>query len=386
MPASTPLDPNRLLIVQPYVPAYRVPLFAQMKAKLARHGVEMAVAAAHAGGADTSRGDDTTASSADFVLDERRVSVGPKSLLVRQLDPVIDSFRPGFVIVEQAIKNTESWPLLLAQGRRNRPAVAMWGQGRSYSTYQSAIEARAKQWLTRRADWFFAYTQAGADYVVARGLSRARTTVLWNSTDTTALRSDIESLSLPDIEAYRMSYNLTAGRTALFLGGVDARKGIQFLLAAARQVAERLPGFTLLIGGSGEMVDDVVREQATGGPVRYLGRVDGRDKALALAAADMLMVPEWVGLVAVDALATGTPIITTRHPSHSPEAEYLQDGRSAVFADHTVEGYAAAVAGILGDKEGRERMRRECQEAAKSLSIEQMAHNFVRGVVAWSLA
>lgn len=386
MPARIPLDPNRLLIVQPYIPAYRVPLFAAMKAGLARYGIEMAVAAAHAGGADHSRGDDVTASSADFVLDERRMSVGPKSLLVRQVGPVIESFRPGFVIVEQAIKNAESWPLLLASGRRrDRPAVAMWGQGRSYSTSQSAVAARAKQWLTRRADWFFAYTQAGADYIVANGFTPSRTTVLWNSTDTAALRSDVESLSASDVEAYRAFHGLAAGRTALFLGGIDARKGIPFLLAAAREVAGRLQGFTLLIGGSGEMADDVVREQAAGGPVRYLGRVDGRDRALALAAADVLMLPEWVGLVAVDALATGMPIVTTRHPSHSPEVEYLADGQTAVFSDHEVGSYAFAVAGLLDDRERREQMSHRCQRASEQLSIEHMADNFVGGICRWRL-
>lgn len=386
MPTSGLPDSNRLLIVQPYIPAYRVPLFAQLRAELERHGIELAVAAAHAGGGDASRGDDTTAASADFVLEEHRVRIGPRLVLLRKVGAILEAYRPSFVIVEQAIKNAESWPLLLGRGLPSRPSVAMWGQGRSYSTSQSAVEAHAKQWLTKRADWFFAYTQAGADYVVEHGFPRARTTVLRNSTDTRALRTDLAAVSAVDLVAYRAAHGLTSGRTALFLGGVDKRKGIPFLLESAREVARRLPGFTLLVGGSGEMDSAIEREERAGGPVRHLGRIDGRDKACALAVADLLMVPEWVGLVAVDSLASGTPIVTTRHPSHSPEVDYLIDGETAMFSDHTVDAYASTVVDLLGEKTRLDRMGANCLEAAAPLSIGEMTHNFVRGVQSWTAA
>jgi glycosyltransferase involved in cell wall biosynthesis len=383
MRASTSFDKNRLLIIQPYIPAYRQPLFAALKNNLADNGLQLAVASAQAHGEDHLRGDDTSALAADFLLDERRVRFGQKSLIYRQLAPAIESFRPGFIIVEQAIKNVESWPILLRESGRKRPSVAMWGQGRSYSTTQSALEAHAKAWLTRRTDWFFAYTQAGADHVVSNGYPRRRTTVLLNSTDSRALRSQIAGLTVVEVEAYRALHGLTAGRTALFLGGVDSRKGIPFLLAAAKETARRLPGFTLLIGGSGDLAAEVIREQETGGPIRYLGRIEGRSKALALAATDVLMIPEWVGLVAVDSLAAGRPIITTRHRSHSPEVEYLQDNKTAVFTEYNIESYASEVVALLHDRLKLEAMQIECFEAANSFSIEGMAQNFTSGICAW---
>lgn len=383
MAPRAPLDLSRVLIVQPYIPAYRVPLFAAMRAELREHGVELAIAAARAGGADSSRGDDTTTAAADILLGERRISVGSKSLLLRHVGQAIDDFRPGYVVVEQAIKNLETWPLLLKRGGATRPSVGLWGQGRSYSTAQSAMEARAKQWLTRRADWFFAYTQAGVDHVIASGFPRARTTVLQNSTDTRALRQHLADVTQADLDDFRVANGLTPGRTALFLGGVDARKGISFVLEAAGEIARQLPGFTLLVAGSGESAGEVEHAQEQGGPVRYLGRVDGRDKAMVLAVADVLMIPEWVGLVAVDSLASGTPIVTTRHPSHSPEVEYLVDGLTAVIADHDVTQYAAAVAALLTDPVRHEAMTTRCLAAADDFSIEQMAHRFTVGIGDW---
>jgi glycosyltransferase involved in cell wall biosynthesis len=259
----------------------------------------------------------------------------------------------------------------------------MWGQGRTYSTRQNAVAGKLKQLLTQRADWFFAYTNLGAEYVVAQGFPSSRTTVLWNSIDTTALQADLAAVSTAELDSFRSAHGLKKGNTALFLGGIDDRKGIRFLLESAREIGVAAPDFCLLVGGSGEMESVIARESASGGPVRYLGRLEGREKALALAAADFLMIPEWVGLVAVDSLAAGRPLVSTRHGSHSPEFEYLVEGDTLVLSEHEPSEYARAVLDLLKCPERLTRMSDRGQLIAKDLSIERMADNFVLGVLAW---
>lgn len=372
----------RLLIVQPYIPTYRVPFFKRLREEAARQGIAVTVASAEARGANASRSDDRSASVADCVLRERRVGVGSKTLLVRSLRDVVQRERPDLIVVEQAIKNLESWPLLV-RPTLGGSRVALWGQGRSYSTDASRVERSVKRWLTNRADWFFAYTQTGAQHVIEGGFPAERTTVLWNSTDTTALKAEIADLTAADLRGYRERHGLIEGQVGLFLGGVDERKGIPFLLDAVEAVAQRMDGFTLLVGGSGTQAAMVQERVDAGAPVRYLGRVDGREKALALAVADVVMVPEWVGLVAVDALASGTPVVTTRHPSHSPEFEYLDSGMTAIVVEHDVLSYADAVADLLADEARLARMSASCRDRGEMLSIESMAQRFVDGVVSW---
>jgi len=171
---------SRVLIIQPYIPAYRVPFFAALRSELENHDVDLSVAACLATGTSASRQDDSTLQSADIVLKEKRVSLGGKSLGVRRVGWILENLRPDLIIVEQAIKNVEVYPLLARNGRLGGGRVGMWGQGRTYSTRQSGIEVLFKQWLTRRSDWFFAYTQEGADYVVSRGFDHSRTTVICN--------------------------------------------------------------------------------------------------------------------------------------------------------------------------------------------------------------
>ena len=375
---------RRLLIIQPYVPEYRVPFFHALVQELHEAGVQAAVAAARSTGAQAARGDDRTSAAAEYLLPEHHFSLGSKTLLWRSTREAIRSFGPEFIIVEQAIKNLEAWPLLLASRLASSRRVGMWGQGRSYSTEQSPVEATAKQWLTRQADWFFSYTERGAQHVIEHGFPADRVTIVQNSTDTQPLRRDVASVTRQELELFRQRHGLIPGKTALFMGGVDERKGINFLLKSAWEIERQVPGFRLMVAGSGDMSTDVVAEEAAGAPVAYLGRVDGPARARAFAASDVVLNPVWVGLVAVDALACGLPVVTTHHPSHSPEFEYLVDGKTALVTDHQVEAFAEAVSGLLLDERELERLSREAGRAGEVFSVQDMAQRFCAGVIEWS--
>ena len=95
------------------------------------------------------------------------------------------------VILEHAVRNIETYELLVRLGRRR---VAFWGHGRTYTKSVSPRQESFKYWLARRADsWFFGYTERGVDAVVERGFPRDRTTVLNNTIDTAALRADLSA-------------------------------------------------------------------------------------------------------------------------------------------------------------------------------------------------
>lgn len=309
-------------------------------------------------------------------------TVGKRELVIRQLGD-LGLGSSDLVIVEQAIKNLETYPLLLRR-RRDGPSVAMWGHGRSYSVRQPAALASAKQWLTRRTDWFFSYTEAGAEHVVEHGFPRERVTVLNNTIDTAGLASDLSGVG--DLTDFQRRHRLTPGRTALFLGGVDRAKGIDFLLKGAMMTADKLPGFTLLVAGAGDQAGMVMDLERAGGPVRYLGRLDGHDKAVALAACDLMAIPEWIGLVAVDSLVAGRPIVTTDHHSHSPEHEYLSHGLTAVFTEHDSVSYAHGIVALLDDRPRLLRLQAACRAASDAYSLERTVLAFMSGIRGWEAA
>jgi phosphatidylinositol alpha-mannosyltransferase len=106
------------------------------------------------------------------------------------------------------------------------------------------------------------------------------------------------------------------GKTVLFLGRYDEpRKGMSVLLDALPRVVERFGDLQLLIVGHGG--EDELRTQA--GElmryIRFLGLVDDAGKASAMRSADVYCAPniggESFGIVLVEAMAAGTPVVAS---------------------------------------------------------------------------
>jgi glycosyltransferase involved in cell wall biosynthesis len=111
-------------------------------------------------------------------------------------------------------------------------------------------------------------------------------------------------------------YSETKQDYVLFLCGIEraAAKGFDIALAAAREA-----GVRLVVGGSsrdGELVDRFSEMCAEKG-VEYAGEVWGTRRAALLAGAKALLFPtQWnesFGLVMVEALMSGTPVISSSH-------------------------------------------------------------------------
>ncbi|MDL5155689.1 glycosyltransferase family 4 protein [Actinomycetospora termitidis] len=106
-----------------------------------------------------------------------------------------------------------------------------------------------------------------------------------------------------------------ARRDVVFVGRIEiAQKGLDLLLDAWAQAADRIDG-CLLLAGTGpdeEALRERARELGIADRVRFLGWVAGRDKAELVARARIAAVPsrfETFGIVAAEALAVGTPVV-----------------------------------------------------------------------------
>jgi glycosyltransferase involved in cell wall biosynthesis len=370
-----------LLVITPWIPVYDVPFYNGLHDTLAHHGVRLVVAYGDAPPSMVRRADGGDGPWAR-PLKTSWVTVSGREVAHRRIGSMMKALHPDLVVVEQALHTLETYPLLV-QHAVGRYGLAMWGHGRSYSTTQSALGAALKQWLTRRGDWFFAYTQSGADHVVRHGFPPARVSVLNNTIDTERLRAELGAIQPVELDGFRQQHGLTVGKTALFLGGVDERKGIGFLLEAARIAGEMMPGFVLLIAGNGDSKPAAQAAELGGTSVRLIGRLNGSAKALALSAADVLAIPQRVGLVAVDSLVSGRPIITTDQPLNGPEYDYLVAGETSVVAGPTVAEYAGALVTTLTATDRLAVMQAAARRASYRYTLAAMVDSFAEGVLAW---
>ena len=366
--------PNTVLIAQPYIPKYRVPFFKGLIASLARAGLrlEIAVSRTHSPNADASSG-----IPAWRIRDQLSDFTGGRAhyrsqLLRRCEDPDV-----AMVIVAQAAKYLDVLPLLM---RRKHP-VGIWGHGGSYRNTRR-LSARIRLEMSRRCDQFFVYTPAGRHFLVDHGVAAERVTVVHNTIDTAALDRELRGVEAADLVRFRAEHGLVKGRTALYLGRVDAAKDIDFLLESAASAEAIRPGFTLLVGGQGDRSSTVTNAQLSGLPVRHLGRLDDHSKALAMAASDIMMIPSWIGLVAVDSLVAGLPIVTRDNGTHCPESEYLHRSTQSLWmpANTTPQEYGRNAAALLGSPE-LESMQRACRDAGALHRMSQMVEAFQSGIL-----
>jgi len=123
------------------------------------------------------------------------------------------------------------------------------------------------------------------------------------------------------------------GKTVLFLGRFDEpRKGVAVLLAALPALVERSGEIEILIVGRGD--DEELCEQAgdLAGHLRFLGQVDDATKASALRSADVYCAPntggESFGIVLVEAMAAGTPVVASNLDAFR---RVLEDGAAGLL-------------------------------------------------------
>ncbi len=150
------------------------------------------------------------------------------------------------------------------------------------------------------------------------------------------------------------------------------RKGMDTLVRAAAAVADRRKsgvggaGLTVLIGGAGRQQAELRRLiEATGAPVRLLGRLSDGDVADLYRAADLMAMPcnerwfgleqEGFGIVFLEAAACGIPQIAGRSGGAQ---EAVSKGLTGLVVDHPndPQSVADAIEAVLDDPVRRAEM------------------------------
>ena len=364
---------KRVVIVQPYVPSYRVPLFTRLQARLLEKGVELVVAHGRPAKSQAARNDAVTLPFSEVVRTLQIYILGRhirwKSVgrLVRCSDLVISELASG------ALENY--WLAIRPHTRHG-----LWGHGFATTSGPNKLDSMLERWLMRRSDHTFFYTDKGGVVGAAAGLEPGKVTVLNNTVDTGGLAEAIKNVTAEEIEEFRSTYDLGAGPCCAFVGGLDASKRIEFLLLAGARLAQLVPGFQLIIAGDGAARQEVVDAARDAAWLRYVGRVGDQQKAMIAATCALLLNPGRVGLIAVDSFVMETPLVTTDWPFHGPEYDYLVHGESAVVTGNSLGEFVAGVAATLDSPTTQRELVAGCRESATLYSLDAMVDRFLDGI------
>jgi glycosyltransferase involved in cell wall biosynthesis len=216
--------------------------------------------------------------------------------------------------------------------------------------------------LVRR---FFAVSRALAEFLVREcRLPASRIRVVVNGVDTARFA--------PAANAAPRS---APGPTVGVLTRLDARKGLPYLIQAMAQIRSDLSDARLLIGGDGEDRSALQRQARSLGlteRVEFVGAVS--EPATFYRQLDLFVLPsldEALGLVLLEAMASGLPVVGTRVGGIP---EILEDGAQGLLvAPADSRALAGAIRALWSDPLRRSRMGEMARQQALRFDIGRTA-------------
>jgi glycosyltransferase involved in cell wall biosynthesis len=190
----------------------------------------------------------------------------------------------------------------------------------------------------------------------------------------TILPTPIDLTRLNDLKPARICrrYHLEGQQVLLYVGRISREKGLEFLIDSFARVTERNPQTVLVLVGRGphvKAVQELVQSLRIQDRVIFTGAVPNDQVPHFMAAADLFVFPsrlETQGLVLIEAMATGTPVIAL-HATGSDDV--LADTGAGVLVEPDEAAFAEAILGTLADPDRLATMGQAARRAAQRYSV-----------------
>lgn len=171
------------------------------------------------------------------------------------------------------------------------------------------------------------------------------------STEPYVAVSHAQARSLPDLNVVGVAHNgvdlrrlpFVAGKSdyLLFLGRIDPKKGPHLAIDVARRLGRRLVVAAPHPSRDNRAYFEDEVKPRLGGPIEYVGHVIGDEKARLIGGAHCVLMPQqWeepFGLVAVEAMACGTPVVALRRGALPEIIRHGSTGFVVTDVDEMVE-------------------------------------------------
>lgn len=168
----------------------------------------------------------------------------------------------------------------------------------------------------------------------------------------------------------------------LFVGRLAQNKGIMLLLEAIRQVKQIHPNITLAIRGNGGLkaqIDAFIQQNDLKNNVLFLGRVDDTSQMPELySKAKMLVCASTVEgnpRVTIEAMACGTPVISTR-VGIMPDV--IQNGENGLLVDWSANDMVDAIQKLLSDTDLYQKITQAGQKSVQVFTADDMIQAYAQ--------
>ncbi len=185
----------------------------------------------------------------------------------------------------------------------------------------------------------------------------------------------------PHDEKYKTNHTSAISKKdklVLFLGRITIQKGPEYFVRAAKLVADHVPNVKFVMAGSGDMANKMIEEANHLGladKILFAGWLKGNDSHKAFQMADLYVMPsvsEPFGLVALESMANGTPVLISKQ---SGASEVIQNALKVNFWD--VAGMADKMIGVLKHSVLHEELSENSYKEVMSFSLDEPARKTI---------
>jgi glycosyltransferase involved in cell wall biosynthesis len=247
--------------------------------------------------------------------------------------------------------------LLLKLARMFGVPTVIYAHGTGLAAFRETLSPRLQR-------WFDTVIQRSTGAIVMAEALRSDFDGLLPAERVFVARHGVEPVELP-------ARVRQPGLTLLSLGLLRREKGIFDLLEAMPRVLAQRPDAKLVVAGQWwranqqAEAETLVRERNLTGAVEFIGPVEGQEKWRRFCAADIFVFAshakyEAFGMVLLEAMQAGLPVVTTRGGARE---EIITDGVNGLLAEEkNPADLAEKILRLVADAALRERMARANRE------------------------
>jgi glycosyltransferase involved in cell wall biosynthesis len=193
-----------------------------------------------------------------------------------------------------------------------------------------------------------------------------------------ANKIDVVHWGIDDVDVPQFDTPLKKDHIVLFLGRVTLQKGPDYFIEVAKKVLEHEPTTKFIIAGDGDMLPRVINRAAELGiadKIIFTGALTGDDVHRAFKTADVYVMPsvsEPFGLVALESLKNGTPVIISKQ---SGVAEVLKHALKVDFWD--INEMTNKIVGVLRHPALKEDLREHGMREVQKFNLDDPARKVI---------
>lgn len=307
----------------------------------------------------------------------------------------LSKYKPAVIVTEFALWIISNYLLLFLRPFLGYKLI-LWSHGynrkRGFHP-ERCFADKLRLWWMSNADAVILYGGEAKNKISPYLKNPAKMFVAQNTLDTNNLLRIRDRLEQIGKERIKRAIGFTRKYNLIFIGRLLQEKQPDRLIDVYRIASEQMNSVSLHFIGDGPMREELIMQankmmtERCEFDIRFWGSMtDDEQIGKMLYASDMMVMPGYLGLAVVHSFCFDCPVVSQKQglsgPFHSPEVEYLVDGKTGFLVEYgNNERIAEEILSYLQDHEKQEQMRQEIRRMPENIcSVDNMVQGFKEAV------